>query len=399
MTPVSMTSHARRRGPTAGLRRLAVLFDPPEENWPSMDLVGEMLVRELCAAHADELAVTAIRPNIRAVARTLRPVIGDRVAFRAERAIARFVEYPARAAAVRGRFDAFHVVDHSYAQLVHALPRGRAGVFCHDIDAFRCLVTPATAPRPAWFRAMARATLEGLRRAAVVFHSTLAVRREIEAHGLVDPSVLAHVPYGVAPEFYSDGDADDRSDAVLCTLGGRPFVLHVGSTIPRKRMDVLFAVFAAVRARVPELVLVQQGGTFGPEHRAQLETLGIASSVVQPPNQNRATLAGLYRRAAALLVPSEAEGFGLPVIEALASGTTVVASDIPALREAGGDAALYCPVGDVPGWAAAVVRVLDHPATAPSPATRRAWARRFTWSAHADGIITQYRRRGLLDTS
>ena len=79
----------------------------------------------------------------------------------------------------------------------------------------------------------------------------------------------------------------------------------------------------------------------------------------------RAELAEVYRRAAVVLVPSEAEGFGLPVIEALACGAAVVASDIPALREAGGPAAVYAPVGDVGAWADAVAKVLADPAAAP----------------------------------
>ena len=61
-------------------------------------------------------------------------------------------------------------------------------------------------------------------------------------------------------------------------------------------------------------------------------------------------LAEVYRRAPVVLIPSGAEGFGLPVIEALACGAAVVASDIPALREAGGPAAAFVPVGDVGAW-------------------------------------------------
>ena len=67
------------------------------------------------------------------------------------------------------------------------------------------------------------------------------------------------------------------------------------------------------------------------------------------PFLDRATLAAVYRRSALVLLPSEREGFGLPVLEALACGTPVVASDIDALREVGGDAVRYCPAEDVGG--------------------------------------------------
>ncbi len=74
-------------------------------------------------------------------------------------------------------------------------------------------------------------------------------------------------------------------------------------------------------------------------------------ALVQLPFLERPQLAALYRRASVVVLPSDREGFGLPVVEAMACGTPVIASDIPALREVGGAAALYCPPGDVGQWA------------------------------------------------
>ena len=128
---------------------------------------------------------------------------------------------------------------------------------------------------------------------------------------------------------------------------------------------MLLDVVAAVRKRLPELVLVKVGGDWTPAQREQIDRLGLAGAIVHTPATN-AELAGAYRRASAVLVPSEAEGFGLPVIEGLACGAVVVASDLPALREAGGPAAVFAPVADVPAWADAVTRVLTDPAAAPA---------------------------------
>ncbi|HUR53225.1 MAG TPA: glycosyltransferase, partial [Gemmataceae bacterium] len=272
--------------------------------------------------------------------------------------------------------DFVHVVDHSYAHVVSAVPPGRVGVYCHDLDAFRSILDPDTEPRPWWFRRLARRTLRGLQRAAVVFHSTLGVREQILRHGLVEAAKLVHAPYGVAAEF-TPGEGVPRE----------PFVLHVGANIPRKRLDVLLDVFAA--ARVDGLRLVQVGGPWPPHLAEQIERLKIGPFVTQARDLSRGQLADLYRRAAVVLVPSGAEGFGLPVIEALACGASVVASDIPTLREAGGGAVTYCPVGAVGEWAAAVSRVLNHGDPVSSD-SRLSHAAKFTWAEHARVIAGAY---------
>ncbi len=370
--------------------KLALLMDPREEGWPSMDLVGEAL-HEGLSALSSEVSVTGVRPSIPHLLRRL-PRVSPRAAFNADRLLTRFGTYPARALLARGRFDAFHVVDHSYAQLVHALPAERTGVYCHDLDTFRSVLEPHREPRPAWFRLMARTTLEGLKRAAVVFHGTQAIRAELLAHGVVAPERLVWAPPGVAPEFRPEPSVEDRSESILAPLGGRPFLLHVGSAIPRKRLDVLFDVFASLRARHPELRLVQQGGTLTPAQREQLSRHNLGEALLQPPRLERATLAGLYRRARAVLVPSEAEGFGLPVIEALACGAPVVASDLPVLREVGGDACTYCPVGHVEAWAGALDALLSERTAPPPREARLERARRFTWEAHARTVLGAYQR-------
>ncbi|SEU26751.1 glycosyltransferase family 4 protein [Stigmatella erecta] len=369
--------------------KLALLMDPREEGWPSMDLVGEALLEGL-SARPREVAVTGVRPALHRVVRQL-PKVGTRnAAFNADRLLTRFGAYPLRALQARGRYEAFHVVDHTYAQLVHALPAERTGVYCHDLDAFRSVLEPAREPRPAWFRGMARVTLRGLERAAVVFHSTQAVRRQLLAHGVTASERLVWAPYGVSPEYRPEPSPGDASEALLAPLGGRPFLLHVSSAIPRKRLDVLFDVFAALRARHPELRLVQQGGALTPAQRAQVAQLGIGDALLQPPKVDRATLAGMYRRAWAVLVPSEAEGFGLPVIEALACGARVIASDLEVLREVGGEACTYCPVAQVDAWVETLDALRSDRQQAPSREARLARASHFTWEAHAQTVLEAY---------
>jgi glycosyltransferase involved in cell wall biosynthesis len=379
------------------LVRLAVLTDYPDEGWPSMDLCGDMLLAHLAGAGSFPVEAHRVCPPFRRLASRL-PWLGRRdVAFNADRLFNRFIHFPREARRRARHFDLFHVADHTYGQLIHELPGGRAGVYCHDLDAFRCLLEPAHEPRPRWFRAFARRILTGVQKAAVVFHNSAAVGQQLVRWGLVPSERIVHAPLGVAPEFTAEeGRSLPQHAAVRNGLDREdgPRMVHVGSCIPRKRVDVLLDVFARVRTMVPGLRLWKVGGAWTNGQREQIERLGLNGAVVHVAGISRADLADLYRRAAAVVVPSEAEGFGLPVIEALACGAPVVASDIPALREAGGPAAVYAPVGDVEAWAEAVVKVLTEPSSAPPRAERLAWAARFSWAAHAQTIARAY--HGLL---
>ncbi|HSV13320.1 MAG TPA: glycosyltransferase family 1 protein [Tepidisphaeraceae bacterium] len=369
---------------------LYILCDLLEERWPSMDLAAEQLL-----AHLDAVArsdVQRLRPVFRHRATKLAKASG--AARNLDRLVNRLHDYPRMLRKSYGSSrDLFHLVDHSYSQLLHALPPGRVGVFCHDLDTFRSVLEPATERRPVWFRAMTRHILRGFQKAAVVFYSTNAVRGEIERFGLVDPVRLVQARMGVCEEFTAVKPAAEPGVSLLGEWAMREaFVLHVGSCIPRKRIDVLLDVFAAARGRRRELRLVQAGGEWTAAQREQISRLGIESSVTQVRGLTREQLASLYRSAAVVLQPSEAEGFGLPVAEALACGTAVLASDIPVLREVGGDMAAYAPVGDVAAWSEALLSMLDEPAALERPNERTAWASRYSWATHARIIGETYLR-------
>jgi glycosyltransferase involved in cell wall biosynthesis len=398
--------------------RLAVVCDFPEEGWHSMDLCGEMLIRELHGlgrgpeTMPQRRGVRAERvcPPFRHCCGRL-PVLGrSRTAFNADRLLNRFWTFPRHLRARQGEFDLYHVCDHSYAHLVHALPAGQTGVYCHDLDAFRCLLGPPsghgqetvpqqtllgngllTVPRrrPFWFKALARRIMRGLQKAARVFVSTRAVQRQLEAYQLVDPAKVVLAPYGISPEFSPRPTEEDDADFPT-DLHGVPYLLHVGSCVARKRMDVLLDVFARVRQKHPDLRLVKVGGPWQPEQLDHIRRLGIAWAVTQRIGLDRSAVAALYRRAALTLLPSEAEGFGLPVLEALACGSPVVASDLPAVREVGGDAVVYCPVGEVPQWVETVDGILSGTLSSPSRETRLARAGRFSWRSHAATILAAY---------
>lgn len=395
-------TQARGRAGAASSRarapRVAVLCDLREEDWFSMNLVAEMLVENLAREHAGALSFSRICPPMRRRLTRTRATRGR--LFNAERLLNRFWDYPRHVKETRGEFDLFHVVDHSYAQLVHALPCARTIVTCHDIDTFRCLVEPEREPRSAAFKLMARRTLTGLRKAARVACDSVATRDELLAYKLLPAERLRVIPNGVHPIFTHAGDA--RADrAVEELLGAQdasaPELLHVGSTIARKRIDVLLRVFAEVRRAYPRARLIRAGGEFTTAQHALVEKLGLSGSIVVLRNLSAEVLAAVYRRAALLLLPSEREGFGLPLVEAERCGTPVLASELPVLREvgAGRGATTFCPVGQTEAWAAEAVRLLgEREADDERWAARREAAIRhaskFTWQEYVRRTVELY---------
>jgi glycosyltransferase involved in cell wall biosynthesis len=363
-----------------------VIFDAVEERWPSMEYAAEMLLKTLQAEHSDRFATVGVRPRFFRGFDKASP-IDHRGAWNANRFVTRFVSYPAELLRRRGEFDVFHIADHTYAQLALALPRGRTGIYCHDLDAFE----PALQPRgqPAWRVAMSRLQLAGLRRAALVFFSTRQIREQIVARGVVEENRLVHAPLGVGEEFFSPRDADLPE-----LVRGVPYVLNVAGSFPRKRLDVLFQVFACLHQERPELRLVQHGAELEDKQRAMLRELRIFDRVLQTPPLTRAGLAALYRHARLVLLTSDREGFGFPAVEALAAGAMVVLSDIDAFREAAGDAAVFCPPGEIPRWVEVAGSLLDGAAIAPSAEIRVERARAFSWAAHGQAVASAYARIG-----
>jgi glycosyltransferase involved in cell wall biosynthesis len=373
--------------------RVAVLCDYAEENWPSMELAAAMLLDRLNAGNPDSLRATRIQPRMK---RPFQNALG-RPGFNADRILNRFWCYPQVARKLR-HFDLFHVIDHSYAQLVHRLVPERTIVTCHDIDTFRCLLQPAAERRPRWFRAMVRRTLTGLNKAAAIVCVSDATREQLLHYGIAPPQRVHVVPNGVRQQYTCapDRNWDIAAERLLGPPGATLDLLHVGSTIPRKRIDVLLRVFAACLRRRPGLRLVRVGSPLTAAQQDLAKALGLQDSILCLPALNAEMLAAVYRRAALVVIPSEAEGFGLPLAEAMACGTPVVASAIPALREVAGGAAVHCPVGAIEDWTEAVLTLLQQREFSPAEWRTRisggcARAGAFTWDRNAAAMIDIYK--------
>lgn len=371
---------------------VGVVCDYAEEGWPSMDLAAELLVAGL-REHAQDFEPAALRPRMpRAFGRVLR----GRTGRNADRLAARHLAYPRWLRRNARGMDLYHVADHSYAHLVHVLPAERTVVTCHDLDAFRSVLDPARDPRPAWFRAMASRLLSGLRRAAFVVCDSDAVHAELLSYGVLPPDRVSTVPLPAHPDFSADshGAADAEAARLLGRAEGHVDLLHVGSTVARKRIPLLLKAFAKVAPVVPGARLIRVGGALEPEQRRIAEEHGIIDRIVQVPFVERRTLAAIYRRAALVVYPSEREGFGLPLVEAMACGATAVASDLAVFREVAGDAVRFVTHDDPGGWAEAIGDAIHRLASPEDRAEARAAAlrraERFTLASYAQSIARIY---------
>lgn len=262
---------------------------------------------------------------------------------------------------------------------------------CHRADIVSCsMMAPVFCPRPIaltlhdaldflpdvrpsrmWSAYMRTIGALAARRADVVLTGTQASSGEIVRYYRLDSRRVRVTPYGSALLGNDDGAHDGR--ALSEPTGGHPFVLMVGSADARKDIGTGLRAVASIRQSGVELCAVVVGSVPSAfAGRAWVRVVG---------NVSDSELARLYASALAVLVPSRHEGYGLPVIEALAFGTPVVASDIPALREVGGAAARYAATGDVDGFARELARIVERPDIERERLT--AAARTLTWRATA----------------
>jgi glycosyltransferase involved in cell wall biosynthesis len=368
--------------------KLGIVCDYLEEGWISMDILAERLVDRVLPD--SDIQAVQIRPPFQ-----WRLKSGEQYLpkyFNGNRFINRFIDYPQYLKPRARNCDFFHIVDHSYAHLIHNLPVAKTGVYCNDLDAFQSILEPEKYPRHWLYRQMSRHILTGMQKASIVFCPTEEIRRQIEYYQLIDPSKpIVVTPPGVSVEYQPDPIPADRTILDLQErLNGNPFILHVGSCIPRKRIDVLLAIFAKLRAEIPQLYLVKVGGDWSIEQQQQIADLVLENSIVHLKNLPNSTIASLYQQAKIVLMTSEAEGFGMPVSEALACGAIVLASDIPVLREVGGDGVIYSPVGDIDSWVAHSSIAITTPSLAPALDRRLARAACYTWDNYARTIFTAY---------
>jgi glycosyltransferase involved in cell wall biosynthesis len=231
-----------------------------------------------------------------------------------------------------------------------------------------------------------------VRRAAHDADSLIAVssaaRDEICSTLGIDPSRFTVVPHGVGDVPRAEPAAEPQLRQRLGLPGGGRIVLCVAAVRPHKNQELLVRTLP----RLPDdvtLVLAGRHEPYADRVREVASELGVADRLRLTGYLSDGELERLWSLADCAAFPTRAEGFGLPVLEAMARGVPVACSDIPVLREVGGDVPEYFDPSDPEAAGAAITAVLSDPGSGARGTER---AGRFSWADAARGTMEAYER-------
>ncbi len=296
-----------------------------------------------------------------------------------------------------------------WEQAVQPIELRRAGVDLHHAMAF---VAPLLAPCPSvvtvydlsfmhypqLFHAANRLylrTLTGIscRRARrVIAISESTAHDVVNLLGVPAARVDVAVP-GVEARFFAP--ISEKVCAAFRAEKGLPdrFMLFVGTLEPRKNLLTLLRAYAMLPTRDVKLVLVGGKGWMYEDVFRTIDELALGDDVLLPGYVPDVELPRWYAGAELFVYPSVYEGFGLPLLEAMATGTPVIASNTSSLPEAVGSAGMLPPPDDAEAWADAMAQAIASQAwRAEACAQGRARARSFTWARTAAQTVAAYRR-------
>jgi glycosyltransferase involved in cell wall biosynthesis len=310
---------------------------------------------------------------------------------RIEPYVARYIRAPVSAARRRRVQGVFHITDQSLGHLAAVTPAARTVISCHDLILLRARENTAGFRARSWSIARFAWSTGFLRRVARVVCATESIKSEVVRLQGVAPERICVVPHGVNDRFRPlDAATRERVRERLGLPG--PAVLHVTSGQPYKNVEATLRVMSRVRAAGVNATLLRVGRPLGREQRKLADELGLGAAVRELGVIPDERLVEVYGAADTLLFPSHAEGFGWPVLEAMACAVPVVTSEDPALVEVAGSAGLRANADDVAGLAAAVLSVLDdRELSSRLRALGRERALGYSWERAAQGYATVYR--------
>jgi glycosyltransferase involved in cell wall biosynthesis len=355
--------------------RVSMFHTLAAEDRISMEVYARQLATSLRAAGVD---VVDIWPPA-------NPWKGSRGLAHARAYFDRYVRY--QAAASRAGSDVNHIPDHGYGHLAFSLDPRRTVVTFHDAMLLKLGAGELVSKRlPRSTIAGHRFGLRAIRRVARVITDSSSARDDFLRFQDYPAERVIAIPLAASPSFHPP--------AVRESYPPREFtILHVGHSGFYKNIEAILRALPLIQQRLERPVRFSKvGGHFTPAQEDLIAKLGISRSVESLGTLSDNSLAEVYRTSDVLVMPSLHEGFGLPILEAMASGTPVVASNRGSLPEVVGDAGLIVEPDDIEAIAGAVVRLItDSQLRADMIARGIDRARQFTWERTAQLTLGVYR--------
>ncbi len=269
--------------------------------------------------------------------------------------------------------------------------KGKSVVTIHDLIHLRF---------PEYFSLLQRSYSYGmiwhaLRDARFVITVSEFTKRDILRTFRVHEDKIVVIPLGVSEQFHMKADPSRMEDFKSKFSLAHTYILFVGNTKPHKGLDILLRAFKEVNVLFPDVDLVFAGARSGTDRSVQELAigLGLSKKVKLLGRISNEDLALAYEGAEMFVLPSRYEGFGLPALEAMASGVPVIVSDKGSLPEVVGDAALICKSENHGMFADAMINLLRDPALRTDMSSKgKKHSKEFLWSVTAQKTLDVYEK-------
>jgi glycosyltransferase involved in cell wall biosynthesis len=369
--------------------RVALLRVMPQEHFRSIEVYSQRLLDGLAAFH-DELQILDVQVQAWSWANLqVAMPYGRRASLRTLGLyLSRWVRYPW--ALTRIKADVYHILDNSYGHLAMFLPPRRTLVTSHG-------GTPRTWRRwnpegPAM--RMFDSAFHGMLRAGRVICVSHYAREELLSE-VPQLSGRVHVVYHGVDTYFVPSSEMIRTEwrARFLQSTEKYLLLHVGHAAARKNVEMLYRALALLRREGWPVRLLRIGSLPTAAQACLIEELGIGPSVTHIPHIDNRDLPPYYAAANAFVFPSLYEGFGIPLIEAMACGTPVVCTDWALFHEVCADAAAFTDTRSPESLAQTIARLLGDPTRANHLRIRGLErARDFSWERTAQETLAVYRQ-------
>lgn len=239
----------------------------------------------------------------------------------------------------------FHICDHSNSMYLNFLPKNRSGITCHDVlaiqgalgfDGAYCKATQTGKLLQNWI-------LRNLKKARIlttVSHNTMKDLSQLCRVEKASNSNWRVIHNSFNSNFWRMDKRESRKLLKNINFPEGPFILHVGSGLPRKNRNLLLEMVKILGDRWKGNICFA-GDPLDKDFSGKVDEAMLKNRIISVVKPDHQTLVALYSSCEAFIFPSFSEGFGWPVIEAQACGAPVLASSIPTLHEVGGEAAIY----------------------------------------------------------